>query len=410
VVTVDTPASLHSVDGHHEPRASFVRLLELGAVILGLAGLARIAARFDLPTVPLYLLAGLAFGEGGILPLVTTRGFVETGAEIGLILVLFVLGLEHSSRDLLATARSSTIPGVVDLVLNATPGALAGLLLGWGPLAAAFLGGITYVSSSGVAAKLLEHAGPHARGASRFVVTLAVIEDLVMAIYLPVLAALLIGAGAEISLAAAGIAIVAVALLLVLALRVEVGLSQMLFSRSDEALLLSILGFAIVIAGVAEVARFSAAVGALLAGIMLSGPAAEGAQTLVRPLRDLFAAIFFAFIGLSVDPSTIPPVLGIAVLLGLATSATKYATGWWAARRLGSEPLARGVVGAALIPRGEFSIAIAGLAAAATVEKDLGALTVAYVVLTVIVGSVVTKVLARRVDRWEPSDAAARHG
>ena len=124
-----------------------MRLLELGAVILGLAVLARIAARFDLPTVPLYLLAGLAFGEGGILPLVTTRGFVETGAEIGLILVLFVLGLEHSSRDLLATARSSATPGLVDLVLNASPGVLAGLLLGWGLLAAAFLGGITYVSS-----------------------------------------------------------------------------------------------------------------------------------------------------------------------------------------------------------------------------------------------------------------------
>jgi monovalent cation:H+ antiporter-2, CPA2 family len=150
-----------------------VRLLELGAVILGLAILARIAARFDLPTVPLYLLAGLAFGEGGILPLVTTRGFVETGAEIGLILVLFVLGLEHSSRDLLATARASATPGLVDLVLNATPGVLAGLLSGWGPLAAAFLGGITYVSSSGVAAKLLEHAGPHARGASKYVVTIA---------------------------------------------------------------------------------------------------------------------------------------------------------------------------------------------------------------------------------------------
>jgi monovalent cation:H+ antiporter-2, CPA2 family len=190
---------------------------------------------------------------------------------------------------------------------------------------------------------------------------------------------------------------------------VEVGLSQMLFSRSDEALLLSILGFAILIAGVAEVARFSAAVGALLAGIMLSGPAAEGAQTLVRPLRDLFAAIFFAFIGLSIDPSTIPPVLGVAVLLGVVTSATKYATGWWAAKRLGSEARARGVVGAALIPRGEFSIAIAGLAAAA-VDEDLAALTVAYVTLTVVVGSVVTKVLARRVDRWDPSDAAARHG
>jgi len=71
-----------------------VKLLELGAVLLGLAVLARVAARFDLPTVPLYLLAGLAFGEGGIVPLVTTREFVETGAELGLILVLFVLGLD----------------------------------------------------------------------------------------------------------------------------------------------------------------------------------------------------------------------------------------------------------------------------------------------------------------------------
>ena len=103
-------------------------------------------------------------------------------------------------------------------------------------------------------------------------------------------------------------------------------------------------------------------------------------------------------------------MLGIAVLLGLVTAGTKFIAGWWAARRLGSEPLARGVVGAALIPRGEFSIAIAGLATAATVEEDLGAVSVAYVSLTVVVGSVVTKVLARRVDRWVPSDAAARHG
>jgi CPA2 family monovalent cation:H+ antiporter-2 len=127
--------------------------------------LARVATRFDLPTAPLYLLAGLAFGDGGIVPLVTTEHFVETGAEIGLILLLFVLGLEHSSRDLIATARRSGSGGVLDVVLNATPGALAALAFGWGLLAAAFLAGITYVSSSGVAAKLLEHAGPHARDA-----------------------------------------------------------------------------------------------------------------------------------------------------------------------------------------------------------------------------------------------------
>ena len=387
-----------------------MRLLELGAVIIGLAVLARVAARFDLPTAPLYLLAGLAFGEGGIVPLVTTQGFVELGAEVGLILVLFALGLEHSAQELLGTAKESVLPGVVDVALNFTPGFLVGMALGWGPLAAAFLGGITYVSSSGVAAKLLEHAGPYARGAGKYVVTLAVIEDLAMAVYLPVLAALLIGDNLGVSILAAVLAIAGVSLILFLGMRVQVGLSQVLFSRSDEALLLSILGFAFLIAGFAEVAKFSAAVGALLAGIMLSGPAARGAQQLVRPLRDLFASIFFAFIGLSVDPATIPPVLGVALFLGVLTIATKYATGWWEAERLGGEPRVRSVVGAALVPRGEFSIAIAGLAAAGAVNDDIGPVTVAYVIFTIVVGSIMTRVLSRRVDRWEPKDVAERHG
>src|SRR5262245_57738186 len=207
----------------------FVTLLELGVVILGLAVLARVAARFDLPTAPLYLLAGLAFGEGGIVPLVTTGHFVETGAEVGLVLLLFVLGLEHSSKDLIAAARASGSAGLVDVLLNATPGALAALAFGWGPLAAAFLAGITYVSSSGVAAKLLEHAGPHARDAGRFVITIAVIEDLVMALYLPFLAALLVGGDALGSILAALIAVGVVIAILAAGTRVEVGVSRAIF-------------------------------------------------------------------------------------------------------------------------------------------------------------------------------------
>ena len=384
-------------------------LLELGAVILGLAVLARIAARFDLPTAPLYLLAGLAFGEGGIVPLVTTEHFVETGAEVGLVLLLFVLGLEHSSRDLIATARRSASAGVADVLLNAAPGVLAALLFGWGLLAAAFLAGITYVSSSGVAAKLLEHAGPHARDAGRFVITIAVIEDFVMALYLPFLAALLLGSDALGSIVAALIAVAAVVVVLAIGTRVEVGVSRAIFSRSDEALLLSILGFAFLIAGVAEVAKFSAVVGALLAGILLSGPAARNAQALVRPLRDLFAAFFFVFIGLSIDPSTIPPVLGWAVLVGFVTAVTKVLTGWWAGRSLEPDRRARAVVGAALVPRGEFSLAIAGLAAGSAVDERLGPFTVAYVIITIVIGSIATRILSNRADR-EPADPAAIHG
>ena len=123
-------------------------LVELGAVIVGLAILSRIAGVLGVPTVPLYLTAGLAFGEGGILPLVTAESFVEIGAEIGLILLLFMLGLEYTAAELLATLKSQRPVGVADLLLNFTPGFAAGLILGFGTVVAIVLGGVTYVSSS----------------------------------------------------------------------------------------------------------------------------------------------------------------------------------------------------------------------------------------------------------------------
>jgi monovalent cation:H+ antiporter-2, CPA2 family len=101
-------------------------LLELGGVLVGLAVLARISSGLGIPAIPLYLLAGLAFGEGGILPLVTTAEFVEIGAELGLILLLFMLGLEYSARELLETLKSSTDKAVIDLVFNFVPGFAAG--------------------------------------------------------------------------------------------------------------------------------------------------------------------------------------------------------------------------------------------------------------------------------------------
>jgi monovalent cation:H+ antiporter-2, CPA2 family len=134
-------------------------LLELGGVILGLAVLARIAGRLGIPTIPLYLSAGLAFGRGGILPLLTTDEFVEIGAEIGLILLLFMLGLEYTARELVSTVRDQAPSGALNLVLNFTPGFLAGMLLGWSLVTSVALGGITYATSSGIAAKMLTDLG-----------------------------------------------------------------------------------------------------------------------------------------------------------------------------------------------------------------------------------------------------------
>ena len=363
-------------------------LVELGAILLGLAVLSRLASRIGMPTIPLYLTAGLAFGRGGILPLVTAEDFIQVGAEIGLILLLFMLGLEYTAAELTSTLRTHAPVGGIDFVLNFVPGFVAGLVLGWGLALAVVLGGVTYVSSSGIIAKVLSDQGWTGNRETPVVLSTLVIEDLVMALYLPVATALLVGADDVAAAAPAVIGITAVAIVLGAATRIEVGLSRLVFSRSDESLLLTILGMTILVAGAAEVFGLSAAVAALLVGIVLSGPAAEAAHGLLSPMRDLFAAMFFAFVGLSVDPSSIPPVLLPAATLAVITVATKFATGWLGARRAGVGPRGRVRAGAMLTARGEFSIAIAGLATAAGVATDFEALAVSYVFVLAIFGPI----------------------
>lgn len=366
-------------------------LVELGAILLGLAVLSRLASRIGMPTIPLYITAGLAFGRGGLVPLVTAEEFIQVGAEIGLILLLFMLGLEYTAAELVSTLRTHANIGVLDLLLNFTPGFFAGLLLGFGPVLAIVLAGVTYVSSSGIIAKVLSDQGWTGNRETPVVLSTLVIEDLVMALYLPVAGVLLVGGGDLASLAPAAIGVTVVCVVLAAATRLEVGISRLVFSRSDESLLLTILGMTILVAGAAEVFGISAAVAALLVGIVLSGPAAEAAHGLLTPMRDLFAAMFFAFVGLSVDPASIPPVLLPASVLALATMATKFVTGWIGAARSGVGIRGRARAGAMLTARGEFSIAIAGLAAAAGVAANFEALAISYVFILAILGPVLAR-------------------
>jgi CPA2 family monovalent cation:H+ antiporter-2 len=131
----------------------------------------------------------------------------------------------------------------------------------------------------------------------------------------------------------------------------------------------------------------SAAVGAFMLGIAISGATAHNATRILEPLRDLFAAIFFVAFGLNTDPTSIPPVLGWALVLAVITAVTKMVTGIWAAKRAGIARPGRLRAGAALIARGEFSIVIAGLAVASgAVTDELAALATAYVLLMAVIG------------------------
>lgn len=210
-----------------------------------------------------------------------------------------------------------------------------------------------------------------------------------MVVTVPVAGALVSGAADPSSYWWALIALVTVAVVLAVAVRTEVPISRFLQGRTNEVMLLSVLGFALLFAGVAESLRVSAAVGALLAGILLSGPLTASARALLAPLRDLFAALFFFFQGLGVVPHSLAPILGAAVLLALAGSLSKAGTILWAARRTGLSKEESRRAGILMIPRGEFSVALAALGS--VIEPRLVTLAVAYVVLL----SFVTPILYR---------------
>lgn len=364
--------------------------VSFGALVLALALLARAADRVSVSPIPLYLIVGIVVGPGGPVQLELDEGFIQLGAEIGVILLLFMLGLEYSGDELADNLRAGLPAGGADLLLNFTPGVLAGLLLGWDVTSALLLGGVTYISSSGVIAKALSDLGRLGNRETPAVLTTLVIEDLVMAVYLPLMAVLLLGTGLVAGLISLAGAVGAAALVLVAAIRWGPAMSRVISTRNDEVLLLTVFGLVLVVSGVAEQLQVSAAVGAFLVGIGLSEPVADRARELLEPLRDLFAATFFLFFGLQIDPAAIPDVALLALALGVVTAATKVVTGWYAAGRLGAAPRGRTRAGTALIARGEFSIVIAGLGAGVA-DPQLAPLAAAYVLLLAIAGPIVTR-------------------
>ncbi|MFI6867623.1 cation:proton antiporter [Nocardia sp. NPDC050406] len=383
-------------------------LIQLGAVFFGLGLLGRVAARIGMSPIPLYLIGGLVFGTGGLVELRHVDEFIHLASEIGVVLLLLLLGLEYSASELVTGLRRSWAAGVLDIVLNATPGVLVALWLGWGLTGAIAMAGVTYISSSGIVAKVLGDLGRLGNRETPAILSVLVFEDLIMAGYLPVLTAVLAGAGFLAGLQTVGIALAVVTVVLVVALRYGRYVSMIVDSDDREIFLLKLLGSALLVAGVASAMQVSAAVGAFLLGIAISDSTAHNATKILEPLRDLFAALFFVLFGLSTDPASIPPVLGWAVALAVVTAATKVATGWWAAKRLGASRNGRARAGAALVARGEFSIVIAGLAVAAgAVPSEFAALATTYVLLMAIVGPVAARVVEPLLARFEPRPAPA---
>jgi len=372
-------------------------LLEFGVLLLLLGAAAAVAWRIGLSAVPLFLLAGLAIGDGGILATPSAAPFLEVAAGIGVVLLMLTLGLEFSAREFSEALKRHAPSGLVDLVLNATPGLVAGLLLGLPFPGALALAGITWISSSGIVSRTLVDLGRLGYRETPAVLSILVLEDIAMAAYLPLLGVALAGSGVLAGVGGVAIGVGTVSVALVLAPRVGPSMARLLTHDSNEQVLLRVLGLTLVVAGAAELLGVSSAVGAFLVGLAIPGETAATARTVLEPLRDLFAAAFFLSFGYSTDPAEITPVLPAALGLAVVTAVTKTATGWYAARRDGVGARGRWRAGTALIARGEFSVVIAGLAVGAGVV-ELGPIATAYVLLLAVAGPIIARLAGQHRD------------
>ncbi|MEU5974264.1 cation:proton antiporter [Streptomyces sp. NPDC047315] len=361
----------------------------MGGAFLAAAFLARVGGRIGLPTIPLFILAGILLGPH-------TPGFVlvsdphelEMLSALGLVLLLFYLGLEFHLDDLKAGGRRMAIAGGVYLLLNVGAGLGFGFALGWGTSEALVLAGVLGISSSAIVTKVLVDLNRIGNAETKPILGIIVVEDIFLALYLAALQPILSGAD---SLAAAVMdAGKAFGFLLALALVARFGtkvIGRLINTRDDELLVISFLGAAVFLAGVSEWFGVADAIGAFMVGLMLGSTASgDRIRKLVHPLRDAFGAIFFFAFGLSIDPGDLPTVLWPVLAAVAVTLAMNVLAGLAAARLydFGSEPAAN--ISTTLLARGEFALILATMAASAGLDDRLSPFIAGYVLILAVLG------------------------
>jgi CPA2 family monovalent cation:H+ antiporter-2 len=364
-------------------------LVAVGGAFLAAGILARLGRRIGLPTIPFFMAAGVIFGPHTPgLDLVHDPEDLELLAALGLILLLFHLGLEFSLKDLVSGGRRLVGIGALYLLLNVGGGLGFGLALGWGTSEALVIAGAVGISSSAIVTKLLIELRRLANPESRLILGVIVVEDIFLALYLALLQPALGDAeGAGDAIAQFAVAFVFLVALGAIARWGATIVGRLIASPDDELLTVCFVGAAILVAGLAEELGVSDAIGAFMVGLVIAeSPAAERIKELVLPLRDAFAAAFFFAFGITIDPGDAWDVAGPVALAVVLSLVLNVAAGLLAARIQGFGRIPAANIGLTILGRGEFSLILATLATAAGLDARIGPFVALYVLVLAVLG------------------------
>jgi CPA2 family monovalent cation:H+ antiporter-2 len=374
-----------------------VTLAQLSVTVALLAGLGLVAGRVGLSAIPAYLLAGLLLGphEPKALSIIEPSEVTDFVAEIGLVFLLFFLGLEFTIGRIARSRWLALFGGGIDLVVNGALGLLVGVAAFGFSLAGLILAAAVYVSSSAVTVKGLIDFRRLADDETDLVLAILVAEDIVIALVLGFAA----GGGGEAAdtLAIVGKAVGFIAFSLALSKWLSGTIDRVLDWLPREMFLLAVFAFLTGMAAIAHELGLSEAIGALMAGVVLSETSVRAEiEERFFSFRDVFAALFFFVFGLSIDVAAIDEVGWMLAAAVVATLVGKIASGALAGVVGGFTPRQGFNAGVALVAHGEFTVVLAQLAAdneaiPNSQQVELVAFAGLYVLITATLGVVLMK-------------------
>jgi CPA2 family monovalent cation:H+ antiporter-2 len=365
-------------------------VLEIG-LALGLISLAvLLAEKLHLSNVPFLILIGMAVGPHAPQIGVFDFRFIETDSlitfmgRIGVLFLLFYLGLESNVSRLIKAGRSILTGGSLYIGMNFTIGFVYGYLAGFPLRETLIIAGLTTVSSSAIVAKILFDYRRMANPETQMILGITMFEDVFLAVYLSLISGIVLsGASSFAGVASSGgVALGFIVGLIIVGRWATPLLNRLLNISSNEVFVVVVFACLFLLAGLGETIHVAESIGALLLGLILGETEhSERMERLVVPFRDFFGAIFFFGFGLSIDPFTLGGAAWLAVGAALLSLAGVVAAGLIVGRRAKLSTVGSLNTGFTLLARGEFSIIIVNLALAGGLMPVLQPFAALYVLI-----------------------------
>ncbi|MFB5760323.1 cation:proton antiporter [Paenibacillus medicaginis] len=371
----------------------------LAIALIALSGL--ISAKLRFSVIPFYILVGMAVGPHAMeiwhfdFRFIESAPFIDFMGRIGVLFLLFYLGLEFSVGRLIKSGRSIAVGGTIYILINFTLGLALGFVSGFPIAETLVIAGITTISSSAIVAKVLVDLKRTANPETEMILGIIMFEDVFLAVYISILSGLVLSDSSSIGgvVLSALIALGFMLAVILIGRKAVPLLNKALNIRSNELFLLVIFSTLFLVAGFSETIHVAEAIGALLVGLVLAETDhAKRIEHLIVPFRDFFGAMFFFSFGLSIDPLSLGgTAVWIALAAVLVTLFGNFTAGMLAGRTASLSPKASANIGLTIVSRGEFSIIMANLGREGGLMEILQPFAAIYVLILAILGPVLTK-------------------